>query len=430
MDKAITFWLYSTSLITTMAGMEGFSSFAYLFALLSIFFFPGRMDREMLQQLFKSTLAVVLLLFVLAAPLSLIFSPLDSISWQQIFSSIADQRNLIFLFLLAVYWKEYFLNMSDRFFLFLFSFVALVCLYSYVQHFTGIDLIRSNNKNIAQIGDTYLTAGFFSLTLTYAYSLGMFFFFFLPLVAAGLFRQRSRAVNLLTALTMTLIPFSLVATGARGAWVSCVVCLVLLLILDFRRKALVRKLLPILALFSTYFYFNPRFLGRLMTIFSFEYSSNLSRLNIWKSHLEIFFTHPLFGIGYKMNDKVVPDYYQALGLKVASNLSPNHHAHSDFIQILAGMGTLGGIAYLTMAFLFLWISFKGWKVLAGKNEWHSQLCLGAFLAQIYFHTGGFTQCNFIDREVVHMLTYIWIYLVVVGYQFGFLTATKYQPNRS
>ena len=355
---ALFFWLYAGCLLTTLGGMElslAIGGFFFLFGLVLPQF---QMDKKMVGEIFLSWPMLIAYVFMIIVILSVVMSPIEPQSTKTIIDSFGSNRHLLLMAMVTCLWRQHFLFNNKYFLRWLFSIAIIVCLYSFAQHLTGIDLVRSNNKNIAKLGSVYLSAGLFSQTLTYAYSLGAFFFFMLPFVTAKDFRSKDIITKVLGTTMIVLIPFSLLTTGVRGAWVAFVICFIIALVKGLPKKYLAKVVLPGAAVIGLVFLTSSAFFARLQSIFSMSYSSNASRVKIWQAHLAVFQDYPILGAGFEINDKIVAQYYEKLGLLVHDNLAEVHHAHNDYIEFLAGTGVIGFIAYCGLLFVFMRLAYR------------------------------------------------------------------------
>ena len=99
--------------------------------------------------------------------------------------------------------------------------------------------------------------------------------------------------------------------------------------------------------------YNASVIGRLSTIKGDEVSANL-RLTNWKRSLILFKQHPLTGIGIG-NWKIEVLKYES---PLSNNFIISYKNHNDFIEVTAETGLFGGLAYLSVFFLILFIFIK------------------------------------------------------------------------
>jgi O-antigen ligase len=133
-------------------------------------------------------------------------------------------------------------------------------------------------------------------------------------------------------------------------------------------------------------------------------SSNYLHVLVWKANWLIFLDHPLLGVGLGLNTPLMPQYYAQLGYPTETFKS---HAHNDLLQMLAGVGLFGALCYIIFCAWFLRAAYLTWRRLPSNATWYRSLALGSFLAQIYFHIGALTQCNFTNGINNHLLIFLW-----------------------
>ncbi|HHU81388.1 MAG TPA: O-antigen ligase family protein [Firmicutes bacterium] len=155
-----------------------------------------------------------------------------------------------------------------------------------------------------------------------------------------------------------LIPYGLIillamgTTLSRAAWVGAVGGLFLF---SFYKKFSKKPLLVILIIFvlaGTFFFLQPKWYNRFLSIFDLE--ENMIRIDLWHAAYHIFQDHPLTGTGLGNFPGLLPDY---AGNSIKTT-QPT--PHNFFFNILSDMGLVGFAAFLwlmckvsAMAF-FLW----------------------------------------------------------------------------
>jgi O-antigen ligase len=112
-------------------------------------------------------------------------------------------------------------------------------------------------------------------------------------------------------------------------------------------------------------------------------SENQTRLNLWKTTVNISMDYPLTGIGednfdYYFEKYKVEGYYDATG-----------HPHNDYLNVLVNSGIPGLAAFLSIWIIIIWIGFK--IVKDSNNPFLRELSLGSTLAIIGFMVGGVFQ---------------------------------------
>lgn len=259
--------------------------------------------------------------------------------------------------------------------------------YAAFQCLTGLDPVHPRSSLI-ELNGAYRATGFFSLTLTYAYVVGTSYL--------ALFLSSARAGSRRWQWTLWLMGLvAVAATVSRGAWLGLIAAGLAYLCLY------ARKWLPyfvagtcslLIAMSFVSKELNETLHGRL------EHSSS-ERVNLWKAYLQMFFDHPFTGVGIFQGDKLLPEYYQRLGIEETFM----SHAHNVPIQWVAGAGIFSLIFYGWISIYFL---VAAWR-LAKTSPWGGSL----LMAQVYWHAGSLTEANFFDGEVTHMIVFTWAILL-------------------
>jgi len=258
------------------------------------------------------------------------------------------------------------------------------------QSLTGIDLIRPQSGAVEYVGGVWRGCGFFSLSLTFAYSIGI------SLFGASYFGR-----NPLSWAALALGALGLLASMSRGAWLAFVLCVFVYVVME-RRKWLVPVLAGFTAAIVGLFFFAEGFRRKIdgLIHFKIDHSSEM-RWHLWQGYWAMFRDHPFWGVGMFQGDRFLPAYYERLGI-----VEPfKSHAHNNFLQFLAGTGVVGFSAYVALVSYFL---LKAWR-LRGRSAWAWPL----LLAQLFLHIGGLTEANFVDGEVNHMLMWTWALVLVM-----------------
>jgi O-antigen ligase len=143
------------------------------------------------------------------------------------------------------------------------------------------------------------------------------------------------------------------------------------------------------------------FRERILYVFN-PTSYDETRLWLWKAHLKVFADHPIFGAGYGLNTRKIPEYFNILGAPADTLVS---HAHNQFIHLLSATGIIGFSAYVFMQIYFLNLAF--WCYRQSQDSFNKVLSLGLFSAMIAFNLGSLTESNFEHAKVRMALLIIW-----------------------
>ena len=143
----------------------------------------------------------------------------------------------------------------------------------------------------------------------------------------------------------------------RGAFLVSALVAPTYLFFYFRSsKKLAAGILAVLVLLGGVIASNPKYVDRLSTTFDTKTNtSNLGRIWVWKSSLDMYLDHTINGVGLNNWGR----YYRS-GYQYSEETQNLSHAHSNYMQLLAETGTIGFIAFLYFIGYSLVKSFKRW----------------------------------------------------------------------
>ncbi len=147
----------------------------------------------------------------------------------------------------------------------------------------------------------------------------------------------------------------------------------------------------------------PHYTARLVTTFNTTTNgSNLARIWIWHSSIEMFKKAPVNGVGLgNWEQEYIAQGYRDL-LKTKGRLP---HAHNNFFQILAETGLIGTMGFLYFTFYFLYHSFRNWRL---KSNPYDFLIFTTVLSMVVLF--GSTHLTFALASVVRTF---WFLLAVL-----------------
>jgi len=250
---------------------------------------------------------------------------------------------------------------------------AGAALYGIWQTFAGVQLHRSDP--LAPFGNYFRAVGFNGFYLTYA---GLMMSVVLVSLCLG---SQTGGKNRWKYLFLSVISsLAVVGTFARSIWLSFAVVLP---VYGFTKGKRIGSIITIgfIALVLLGVLFVPAIQERAYSIFI--PSENQTRLNLWKTSINISKDYPLTGIGednfdYYFERYRVEGFYDATG-----------HPHNDYLNVLVNSGIPG-----LLAFLILWgvVLVKGKTVVQeSKDPFLRAVTLGGSFAIIGFLVGGFFQ---------------------------------------
>lgn len=396
--------LHALAVSTSIAAME-FATWSMVVLALVGFLFEVKSQgfSEALQRI-KLGPDIILWLFAFVMALGVLIMPQTDLSRLQILGFF----RWIFILYVLVFLLQKTPASALRRILMIFTLgILLASVYGALQFFTGLEFFRPHREIVHPYGSFWRSTGFFSLPLTYAYSLGMG-----GLLLGGLFLSAWRSGEKLGRVQwMWLLAFIGSAAGVavsltRGAWVGFVVSLLFLFIYIPRKWKWVTAVLAGLVL-TVALGTSSALRERLASAVDPQNHSNQLRWAIWESNLEIFKDHPWVGVGLTRNSEYLPEYYEKLGYE---NIDFIGHAHSNYLQMLSGGGIFGFLTYMALIFYFMFFSYQLWRE-SPSGSLVKGLALGGLAAQVFLHVGGLTECNFTDGEVNHMLVLVWAILI-------------------
>ncbi len=237
-------------------------------------------------------------------------------------------------------------------------------------------------------------------------------------------------------LGLVALCFAIIASGTRGVWLSMLAPAVVVIFLMIHYKVRVLAILPLISygLVIILFVLSPfismglnwvrtvnsddNFLERAGSIYDLDESSNVGRLEIWKSSLDYAIHHPL-GTGYGNFISSIADTKNESFEQVADQKNLRFNlpqkfitAHSLYLHLLVELGLLG-----LMAFGAIWLGFfkKVWTYLRSvkfESTDQSQLLLNIGLALIWLLAYGLFDVTILNERV---LLYLMALMAVVNF---------------
>ncbi|MFM6927929.1 MAG: O-antigen ligase family protein [Bdellovibrio sp.] len=205
----------------------------------------------------------------------------------------------------------------------------------------------------------------------------------------------------------------------RGTWFAMSIAfIVATIILKNRRNVLILVgggILSLVMFFQNIFYFKDR------VIDSFNFSEGTSqgiRFILWKTNWMIFQDHPIFGIGFYENFRMLDAYYRLYGIgNPGGGASINYinHAHNQFLQVLVGSGVVGFIGYLGLLCLGVVFFAKCYRHYLGV---HKAVAFSGLGVLTVFIVTGIVDCPLLVHESRNYL------LIFSGILVGFLMRSK------
>lgn len=403
-------FLYALAVLTTMAGMEMFGWLSFVVVL-------GFAIAKRKNPWFKSPVLEIgdkclLALLVVIIASALVAAPDSS---DKVFI-IGNSRFVLLFIALRLGLEALSLEQIEKGLKFLAIAIIFISLYAISQHFTGKDLIRGAKDPISQVytggGTEFRSRGMWGHPVTFGHSMALSFTMCLGALTAF---YRDRRHLMIFGLASLLGGISLVYSYTRGAWIA-VAAAIFVMSLYLGRKVAISSIVAGALLIGGGALVSPKFRDRLVSIVSTTNQSNTERLDVWRANIAMFKENPILGVGYGVNEEIIGDYYERLGIQQEFG----GHAHNNYLQFLSGTGLLGFLAYTAFSLVFLWMTHTLLRTLPPEARWARAITLGALGAQVALHVGGLTECNFKDAEVNHQYMLILALLTVVW--------RRYRPN--
>ena len=217
----------------------------------------------------------------------------------------------------------------------------------------------------------------------------------IPLLFLGLHIQPNRWARLGTSVLILGSLYLAVMAGQRAAWLALAVVLPFLpVVLTRRWRTTIVAVTLVLIVVSMGLMFLPRSTwvrfdkniptvdsspGRHVVLMS-------ARRDVWRAGLRLTVRHPLTGVGY---GRASPR-----GVDPAFRRYPAYwHAHNTFLNIGAGTGLIGLLAFIGLVLSFIWRGFSMWR---GKRGLESVFGGGLMLMMIGFWTRNSFNDFFVD----------------------------------
>jgi len=257
--------------------------------------------------------------------------------------------------------------------LWLFS-ASVAAFYGIWQTFSGYQLHRPDT--LAPMGNYFRAVGFNGFYLTFAgFIMSVFIVSFCISFQSGIVKDRWKYI--LVALASII---AVIGTFARSIWLSFAVVIPIFGIVKGKRIGSL-VIATFLAIAVLILIFVPTIRDRAYS--SIVPSENQTRLNLWKTSINISKDFPLTGIGEDNFDYYFGRY------KIEGYYDVTVHPHNDYLTILVSSGIPGLIAFLAIWFIIVQIGFKTHKY--SSTPFLKELALGGTLAIIGFMIGGLFQ---------------------------------------
>jgi hypothetical protein len=250
---------------------------------------------------------------------------------------------------------------------------SVAAAYGIWQMFSGVQLHRP--ELLSHIGNYFRAVGFNGFYLTFAGFMMSVFLVSLCLSVQSGINNRWRYI-----LVAMMSFIAVIGTFARSIWLSFTVVIPIFGFMKGKRFGSIVTTV-FLSLIIICIFFVPAIRDRAFSIVI--PSENQTRLNLWRTSINISKDFPLTGIGEDNFDYYFDRY------KVEGCYDVTGHPHNDYLNVLVNSGILGLLAFLSLWSVIIWAGFKTTK--NSSNPFLRELALGSTLAILGFLVGGFFQ---------------------------------------
>lgn len=352
---------------------------------------------------FSSPLDAGVLIFILAAAVSTIFSINPYVSYYGQYERQVGLITLLYLTLIYFFAVPHISEkgIAKKVILILECVAVIVSVYAVLQQL-GMDPFdlqpAADKRPVTTIGSPVFTGGFLAIIF--------------PLALLNVSGKAGRSARWIFP---ALILCGIVVTRTRSAYLAVIAEAVILTIVYFtlsRRsgKGLMKKALiaaisamVIIAVMLLAFPDNI-FVARVTSIFS---GYDNQRWLIWKDAIKVFLKYPITGPGIAMFPNALTEFY-SYELRRADMMRTVDNAHNNYLQILCSMGAVGLAAYIYLLVSAAWVCFR--HIFAPENyETAGGIAHTAFLAAL----GGYAVYGLTNFDDIVVLFGFFILLVLI-----------------
>lgn len=298
---------------------------------------------------------------------------------------------------------------------------SVIGVYAIIQHFTGLDLFRSEvlQNQYSPYNGRWHAVGIFSHHLTFGGVFLLICSISTPLIFCVKLPARYRIPLSILSITSFLgVVFSL----GRSNWLGIILSMSIIAVFLTGRKILFFFTLSVAILLSGLFFsdnapktgfFKKTSLGQ--RISSISMSSNKDRLMMWKASVNIIVDNPIFGLGPNMGKVMVPYYKKVAETeKHRFQHNPGVGVHNIYLQTWIDFGLVGLAGYLLIWFSLIVTIIK--RLISEKiaDSVSNSLLLGLLGGFSGSMLAGLFENNFRDGEVqAIILTFMGLALILL-----------------
>lgn len=401
--------LFAFCILLSQSAMDLFASLLSLTAMWVIFR-RWQVGQSLRTQIPLLGFDLLLVLWFLVVAASFAFSPLHDTEW---LPRLLQFRWILVFYLLIWTFKE--LSPSEKIIPRASALLSFCSAYAIFVWILGRDPINPD-YNLAPWVGGHRTGGFLSNAMVFGHVYGTVFCVFL---GVAFYAVKARGMNVKwLALALGLTGIAVILSFTRGIWLAMAVATVAMAFVYRPRIGVLVSGAGALALWVLTWAWPT--LGQRITL---AFDSGDERQWIWKGHTQIFLEHPILGVGYAENSRIIGDYYQQIGAPEGVIIS---HAHNQYLHFLAGTGVVGCLIYVSVLTAFMLLTLKVYRRMPAEQTFNKGLVLGCFGAQVAFVIGGLTEANFEHSKMKYVMMVVWALVVWQAHRGG-LVKTKSSP---
>lgn len=190
---------------------------------------------------------------------------------------------------------------------------------------------------------------------------------------------------------------SLFFTLSRNAWIGLLggICFSF-----YFRKRVLLLLTPVLI--AILLFISPDVIKhRMISIFDIHDPTNLERLSMWQSGINIIKDHLLVGCGLDCVKEIYPSYKTA-----ESSINNPGHLHNNILQITAQTGLVGLVAWISIWVIYFSKISTLLKVVDKEDLLTRAIIVGSLSVFVSFLCAGIFEYNFGDSEILMLLLFL------------------------
>jgi O-antigen ligase len=337
--------------------------------------------------LVRTPLNLPILLYAAALVIAVIVSPFRMHS----LSALKEEWLLLIFFLIVNNVKEE--AEVEKLLTILIAVSTLVGIYAVWQHYSGMDLYRS--QSLEPRGSVFISLGFFSHHLTFG---GHLMLTFLLASVLLLHAKRSGLRRVIDFCAPIVLGFALVFSYARSAWLGVVTGILTFGMLR-GGKFILLMMVGVCVLALLIYVIEPTSWDRVKEINLSKDKPESTRIRLWQTSIAMIKKSPVWGVGLG-GWGVLFDQYKVEGAYAATC-----HPHNDYLNVAVNTGLLGLLAYLGIWTVFLYSTVRAVLKNTG-SRFALAVQMGGAIAIVAFLFAGLLQCYYTDAEVNMLVMFI------------------------